>query len=119
MSDAMESIVNAYVRMNNRPVLEEMASPSLENELVLAGRGTALQREPSYPISPRRSVNSIAVCFRDRVEHRDTFLKTPRKNPLDSTPAGFACEALPESPKLPSRGCNREYGRGDRNGEVV
>jgi hypothetical protein len=48
MSDAMESIVNAYVRMNNRPVLEEMRTHRHRLKISLYLRG----QEQRYSVSP-------------------------------------------------------------------
>ena len=48
MSDAMESIVNAYVRMNNRPVLEEMRMHRHRLKMSLYWRG----EEQRYNVSP-------------------------------------------------------------------
>jgi hypothetical protein len=48
MSDAMESIVNAYVRMKNRPVLEEMRTHRHRLKISLYLRG----QEQRYNVSP-------------------------------------------------------------------
>jgi len=48
MSDAMESIVNAYVRMSNRAVLEEMRTHRHRLKISLYLRG----EEQRYNVSP-------------------------------------------------------------------
>jgi hypothetical protein len=46
---------------------------------------------------------STFLTSRECIEYRDPFWQSNSRDPPDSTPAGFACEALPERLMLRSR----------------